>query len=429
MSKMKLLAVQPFLPYPIVSGGHQAMFNGLYCLKDDVELYLAYRESKDVDNQGSIKKLCELMEGKIQVLPFRVSENYYFTQERTKRKLGLTRFINRLYRRIGRSLGFAQSGDPIMQYCESWSNEFAGFDKGFADFLNSIILEKRIDLVQCEMLDTVLLPKGLCAEVKKLFVHHEIGTSVHELEIERNKWDEKKVTRCLNKYRKNEVRSLNQFDGVVTLSKSDSEKLHGMGVSAPVFLSFAVVNAKPIEKLECNGGTILTFVGPECHSPNVAGIKWFLETCWEKLRSIDESYELRIIGKWSEKTRNSFKSKYGNVVFLGYVDDLRQALENTIMIVPIQIGSGIRMKILEAASLGVPFVSTSVGAEGIPVESGCHCHIADTPESFINSILQLKNKDKRIAMAQRSYQLVHEHYSLEALRSNRMEVYRQLLNS
>ena len=122
-------------------------------------------------------------------------------------------------------------------------------------------------------------------------------------------------------------------------------------------------------------------------------------------------------------------SKYPNISFLGFVDDLRSALQNTIMIVPITIGSGIRMKILEAANLGVPFISTSVGAEGIPLQNGTHCMIADSPSEFTNAILQLKDDKKRTTLIQNAHQLIKKNYSMEALRQNRLDIYSSIFNS
>ena len=113
---------------------------------------------------------------------------------------------------------------------------------------------------------------------------------------------------------------------------------------------------------------------------------------------------------------------------MGFVDDLESAIQNTIMIVPITIGSGIRMKILEAANLGIPFVSTSVGAEGIPVLSGRHCLLADDPSDFVDAILQLKDHEKRAMFIQNAHQLIETNYSLEALRRNRRALYASIFN-
>ena len=114
---------------------------------------------------------------------------------------------------------------------------------------------------------------------------------------------------------------------------------------------------------------------------------------------------------------------------MGFVENLESAIQNTIMIVPITIGSGIRMKILEASSLGIPFVSTSIGAEGIPIETSKHCLIADNPFDFVEAIIQLKDKEKRFMFTQNAYQLINEKYSLPALRKNRIMLYSSLFEA
>ena len=93
------------------------------------------------------------------------------------------------------------------------------------------------------------------------------------------------------------------------------------------------------------------------------------------------------------------------------------------MIVPITIGSGIRMKILEAASMGIPFVSTTVGAEGIPLRDGHDCFLTDSPNTFVEDIVKLQDKELKLLFIQNANCMVCENYSLEALRRNRLEIY------
>ena len=81
------------------------------------------------------------------------------------------------------------------------------------------------------------------------------------------------------------------------------------------------------------------------------------------------------------------------------------------------------MKILEAAARGIPFVSTTVGAEGIPVKNGTHCFIADEPETFVKGILKLQDVSLRKQMVENSYQMVKDNFSIDALRANRLNIY------
>jgi glycosyltransferase involved in cell wall biosynthesis len=76
----------------------------------------------------------------------------------------------------------------------------------------------------------------------------------------------------------------------------------------------------------------------------------------------------------------------------GYVADPKPYLEQTgVMIVPLRAGGGMRVKILNALSRGLPLVSTTLGCEGIAVEAGRHLLIADTPDDFARASLRLLN--------------------------------------
>lgn len=73
------------------------------------------------------------------------------------------------------------------------------------------------------------------------------------------------------------------------------------------------------------------------------------------------------------------------------------------MIVPIRIGSGIRMKLLEASNLGIPFVSTTVGAEGLPFKHKQDCLLADSVDSFVECILAMKELPLQRKLANNAY--------------------------
>ena len=294
---------------------------------------------------------------------------------------------------------------------------------GYVKHISRLVDEYGVDIVQCEMLCNVTMGLMLPDRVRKVFVHHELGWVVHELELQSQKGDAFEQKLYLDYYKMCEVALLNTYDDVITLSSIDTEKLLQAGVTAKIHTSLAVVNTPQDAMLSTNGWNVLSFVGPDCNLPNVAGIKWFLANVWKQLRQKDSGYKLQIIGRWAPDHIAEVIGDNENVEYLGFVEDLPSVLKDTIMIVPITIGSGIRMKILEAASMGVPFVTTSVGVEGIPVTDGKHCFIADTPEDFMNAIIRMKDEQKRKELAENANQLVKDHYTLEALRKNRLEAY------
>ena len=93
------------------------------------------------------------------------------------------------------------------------------------------------------------------------------------------------------------------------------------------------------------------------------------------------------------------------------------------MIVPLKIGSGIRMKILEAAQLEVPVVATPVGAEGLPISNETHAFIVDDADEFVKSIFKLQNIDLQNKFVGNMREVIEQNYSLPALKENRKSLY------
>lgn len=123
-----------------------------------------------------------------------------------------------------------------------------------------------------------------------------------------------------------------------------------------------------------------------------------------------------------KKTINKY-SISGKIEFLGFVDDLQNAIKDSVMIVPIMIGSGIRMKILEAAAMGVTFVTTTIGVYGMPFENMKECIIADNPNDFVNGIINCLNYNFRIKLIENAHKKYLSTYSLEKLKESRIKAY------
>lgn len=112
------------------------------------------------------------------------------------------------------------------------------------------------------------------------------------------------------------------------------------------------------------------------------------------------------------------------VNLLGYVEDLSEHAANSIMIVPILTGSGMRMKILDAAAMSVPFVSTTVGVEGLDFHDGESCLIADRAEGFAQALVrQMSDHMLRERIALNAHLLYQKKYSLRALVEKRKAIY------
>lgn len=426
-TKETILFILPFLPYPLKSGGHQALYNGIRAVKDDFDVFVAY-EAEDTDEYRNAENQLKSLLSEVTLLPLLIEvppppqpKPYYPNRLSWRIK---NKFWTKVLVRFK-----TEEAKPIISVpnvFDWWVDSLCPANKTFAEHLDKIFQEWHFDIVQVEMPWMVGCVYNIPEGIKKVFVHHEIAFVRHELEIkELGKSPE--LLAYADYTKMIEVNLLNKYDTIITLSDIDKKKLIDAGVVSPIERSFAIVDTDK----GLRGSDIkktLSFIGSGIHNPNYLGIKWFLENCWPNLKNQDNEYQLHIIGEWSPETIKEITSRYQDVQFLGFVDDLSSAILGTTMIVPITVGSGIRMKILEAAAGGVPFVSTSVGAEGLPIENGLNGLIADSPEEFIQAIFQLEDENLRNKIVRNAYYMVQERFSIDALRANRVGIIDKLLD-
>ena len=416
------LFILPFLPWPMKSGGHQAIFNGLLSLGQDANIYIVYPAPSlsptDFDHQNQLRNE---IKGIKDIIPYVPNKKAW-----SKRK-----FLIRIWNKIIRNKFSLSDDEAFMERegCIGPANLVSGIhDLGYYELISNTIQKFNIDVVQVEMLTEIDAVVSIPKNVKKIFVHHELGYIRKELAIKNQEANLLKRVYAHSEKAK-EIYFLNCYDLIVTLSESDKIKLEESGVKTKIHPSFAVVNNMLYEdcvnSYSFNG--ILTFVGPEGHSPNRQGLKWFLDNVWVKIKQTNPVLEMHIIGLWTEETIKSWSSQYNGIVFRGFVDNLALELQGSTMVVPIFVGSGIRMKILEAMSIGVPFVSTTVGAEGIPVKDGEGCYITDSTDTFIQDILNLQDENLRKQFIISSRELVSSSFSFDRFKEDRISVYKELL--
>lgn len=408
----KVLVVAPFLPYPFLSGGHQAIYNGLMAIPDNVEIYLTY-PSYPWESDAEHGLLTQLNKN-VTLLPFKLDQN-----SRGEK------ILDRIYKikyLIKRAIKGEKAIPGKQSPYEMWLNQLMPKSETFIKHINRAIDQYAIDIVQCEMLESLSLVLSFPQKVKTIFVHHELGfirKSQHPFLLEEPLAGNAHVE--INRII--EVNLLNRYNQIITLSSIDTKKLQDAGVDVPIHTSFAIVNTPLRDYHESTTNGYLSFVGPEWHPSNKEGLLWFLSNCWEDLLLSNKDYSLRVIGNWTEDTKRIISSRYQKVEFMGYVEDLENAIKDTIMIVPITIGSGIRMKILEACMIGVPVVTTSIGKEGLPLVNGEHCCIADSPFEFVKSIESLSDPSLRGLFVKAAQNVIKEQYSLSALKKNREPLY------
>lgn len=420
-----ILLIEPFLPFPSKSGGHVATYNGLKAIHDKFEtVFIIFPVKPYRTLQAEIETLQTEMPNLV-IMPYMESRYKGTLSERGKKKIKYflkekcKKEITRLLESITNS---RPSAVKELYAVKDYPNDFQ-------QFIRDTIKAHSISLVQIEFYWFLPIVACIPEDVTKIFVHHELGFARQELYLElegKNAYGNSGAKIC----KWFEISLLNQYDAVITLSQIDHRKLIDAGVKVPVYVSRAIVSNKAQSQIQIQTSTTtLSFLGPDTHYPNLDGVMWFLEHCWDKLLKKNHNFHLKIIGNWKKSKIRKIKQQYPQITFTGIVDNLNEALAGTTMIVPIRIGSGIRMKILEAAQLGVPFVTTSVGVEGLPFISGEDCFITNCPDTFVDNIIALENEVLRKEFTQAARKKVDEQFSFQTFKNNRIEIINKVINN
>jgi glycosyltransferase involved in cell wall biosynthesis len=145
-------------------------------------------------------------------------------------------------------------------------------------------------------------------------------------------------------------------------------------------------------------------------------MQYFCRDILPFIRAEEPGVRLSIVGRAPTPAVKRLADEH-DVTVTGRVDDVRPFMkEAAVYVVPLRIGGGTRLKIFEAMSMGKAVVSTTVGAEGLPVTDGRHVRLADEPASFAGAVVRLlRDADARARLETAARALVVEQYDWSAV--------------
>jgi polysaccharide biosynthesis protein PslH len=157
----------------------------------------------------------------------------------------------------------------------------------------------------------------------------------------------------------------------------------------------------------------LVFTGSMDWLPNEDGIFYFVETILPLIKKQCPDVSLQVVGRSPSRKLQALAQQEKSVQLTGWVEDIRPFVaRGSVCIVPLRIGGGTRLKIFEAMAMGKAVVSTTIGAEGLPVQNGENILLADTPEDFARSVVSLfRDPGRRKQLGASARALVQEKYS------------------
>jgi len=205
---------------------------------------------------------------------------------------------------------------------------------------------------------------------------------------------------------------------VIAVSEADAELMtqdFGVAGIEPVPTGVDLEYFKAPE--EVRHDVDITFVGSMDWLPNEDGVLWFSREILPRIRIAEPEARLTIVGRSPSSAVKALMNGDARTQVTGTVADVRPYLWGSkIAIVPLRIGGGTRLKIYEAMAVGVPVVSTGVGAEGLEVVPGRHILIANDPAAFADACISLlRAPERRAELAAEAHRHVSEHYSWDAV--------------
>ncbi len=194
---------------------------------------------------------------------------------------------------------------------------------------------------------------------------------------------------------------------------------NGVAVAGPV----PVPTARP-ERRD------LVFVGSMDYHANIDAALYFAREIWPQLHQRRPDLRFVIVG--SRPTPEVLAlGKHAGIVVTGTVDSVGPYYENALIaVVPLRVGSGTRLKVLEAMAAGVPVISTSLGAEGLAVTDGKHLILADTPAEFTSAVLRVASDPaewRQIALSGRD--IAVSRYDWSAIAASLCDYYQEVVSA
>lgn len=155
---------------------------------------------------------------------------------------------------------------------------------------------------------------------------------------------------------------------------------------------------------------IILFCGHMGYRPNTEGIEWFKNKVFPLIKKEEPNIKLYIVGRTPNDKILDYHDGKSIFVFKDVPSVLPYYQESSLVIVPIHIGGGTRIKAIEALACKRPVVATTIGIEGLELINNKHCHISDTPEAFASSCIKLLNNyDLASQLVNNGYQFAEKY--------------------
>ncbi|GAB4543403.1 MAG: glycosyltransferase family 4 protein [Anaerolineae bacterium] len=378
---MRILFLSSWFPYPPNNGSKLRIYNLLRGLARHHQVtLLSFADQPHVDPEiPELRPLCD----QVQVIPWKP-----FNPRSRQARLG---FLSLTPRSI----------------VDTFSSEMAG------------CIEERVSSGDYDLViasQWAMASYGPCFQgLPALLEEVEVGVPYEQFARATSLWRRFRYGLTWAKHRAYLARLLRHFKACTVVSEQERRLLSRAipGYQAIEVVPNCINLVEYSDVRESPQANSLIFTGSFRYFANHDAMTWFLQEVYPPIRAQVPEVRLTITGDHAGRPLPAAD----NVTLTGFVDDVRPLIASAwISLVPIRVGGGTRLKILEAMALGTPVVATSKGAEGLDVQDGEHILIADTPEAFARAVLRLlADPGLRSRLADNASKLVRDRYDWAAV--------------
>jgi polysaccharide biosynthesis protein PslH len=384
----KLLFVSQQLPFPLNDGGNIRTYHILRSLAAAFDVTLVASS----DNPKAGVELDKLISPGIKslIVPDSKSDR-------------IRHWANTLFRTF-------QTGMPV-PICYNYNTHLA-------EALHRITREQDFDLYHLNHTDTAQYFDCLAPERCTIDTHNLLFDYYQKAAARGNPLMAQVLKRWARSLENFERRTFHKVGAILVCSHRERDILSRgecdqKMMVAPNGVDFEYFNP-PVSAAAKRSPTIL-FIGNMSYRPNLEGVLFFIRSIFPLLRKRISGIRFLAVGKGS--TEEIFRARAGapDIEITGEVADVRPYIARShVFVVPLNYGGGTRLKVLEAFASAIPVVSTTVGAEGIECRNGKDILLADTPEDFSETVVQLfENQELRNTLISNAHQLALEKYNWE----------------
>jgi polysaccharide biosynthesis protein PslH len=400
---MKILYLTSSFPYPPTGGGSlrvMGLLNGTVQAGHEVHI-LSFGE--DIPNDTPLHQMCHSIE--IITPPLRSKTN-----------------------RI-KTLLFSQQADM----------EQRSYSLGFIDTLTRKLNQNHFDIVQLQSIEMGIYLnyiRRVQPSAKIIYDAYNAEAELQRMAYETDRQQFRTLSMAL--YSRIQWKRLSEFeqglcqkaDGVIAVSDADQFILREYAHTTPIWvvnngIDTAEYITPPTIDLRLKKPALI-FTGLMDYRPNVDAAVWFADEILPQLE--DYHVHFYIVGNRPNERIQALASRR-HITVTGFVDDVLPYLhQGTIFVVPLRVGSGTRLKLLQAMSAGCVIVSTRIGAMGLHVENGKQMLLADNSIGFAEAIKELlDDKMQWLQLSEAGQKFVQEKFDWSVIVPQLLKAYQQIM--